>query len=337
MSERILIVRLSALGDTALTLPLLWLLRERLPEAFIGWVVEEKAASLLQGLPGLDRLHVWPQKQKNLRGAWKLAQELRATGYQHALDVQGLTKSAILPLLARIPHRVGLRRAPMESRELAPIFNNHLITPPPELTHVSLRVRHLAQGLNLQPPYPAIEQLPPMYVDPKILQEMRDWWSAAVGGRGLVFGVGTSWPTKIWPAEHMAHVIRAARARGWKTVVTWGPNEEDKLPDWHRLFGDEVIWSPRTGSVQQMAALLACAGGYAGPDSAPLHIAWLLKKPTFSWFGPSDPRRCAPVGAGNAFIAAHAPTRQREGDMLWCLQPERVLTDFLPWLDAIPC
>ncbi len=337
MTERILIVRLSALGDTALTLPLLQLLRARKPDAFIGWVVEEKASSLLQGLPGIDRLHIWPQKEKNLRGAWKIAQEIRSVGYHHSLDAQGLTKSSVLPLLAGIPHRIGLKRAPLESRELAPLFNNTLIAPPRELSQISLRTRYLAQGLDIQPPYPDLQHTQCLQPNPQLLKEMRQWWETSVNGRGLVFGVGTSWQTKIWPPEHMAHAVHAARARGWKTVVTWGPDEEDKLPEWKTLFGDEVIWSPRTTSVQQLVSLLNCAQAYAGPDSAPLHIAWLLGKPTFSWFGPSDPARCAPVGDCCHYIAAHPPTRQRKGDMLWCLQPATVLAEFLPWLDGIRC
>lgn len=334
MSERILIVRLSALGDTALTLPLLQVLRERLPDAFIGWVVEEKAASLLRGLPGIDRLHIWKQHEKSLRGAWRFSRELKAVGYTYALDAQGLTKSALLPLLAGIPRRIGFRRAPLEAREFAPFFNNKLISPPAELTHITLRTQYLAQGLGLQPPYvdPAEGGCLPVQAAGCML----DWWRDKIGSsRAIVFGVGTSWMTKIWPVEHMAHAVRAAQTRGWKTVVTWGPDEEKKLPEWQKFFGDGVIWSPRTTSVGELAALLNCAQAYAGPDSAPLHIAWLLGKPTFSWFGPSDAARGAPVGKHQRHIIAYPPTRQRKGEMLWSLEPTTVLAEFLPWLEAL--
>lgn len=331
-STRFLIVRLSALGDAALTLPLFFTLRERFPQAFIGWVIEEKAASLLHEMPGLDRLHIWKKTEKNLGGAWHLAQKIRAERYDCALDAQGLTKSAILPFLAGIKKRVGFRRAPLEARELSPLLNNTLISPPPELTHISLRSQYLAQGLGVQPPYSLTRKLP---LQPPAAALMNRWRAENLDPTRpvLLLGVGTSWVTKIWPVEHMAHIVRAAEERGWQTVVTWGPDEEEKLVGWRAILGPKVIWSPRTASVAELAALLDLATAYAGPDSAPLHLAWLLGKPTFSWFGPSDSARGAPPGPRDVHIVAHPPTRQRHGEMLWSLLPEIVLPPFLSWLE----
>lgn len=330
MPERFLIVRLSALGDTALTLPLLFTLRRRFPQAHIGWVVEEKSASLLQGLPGIDRLHIWRMSEKTLAGAWRLAREIRAEKYDCAFDAQGLTKSAIIPFLARINKRVGFRRAPLEARELAPLLNNRLVSAPAELTHIALRTQYLAQGAGIEPPYPPELRLP---LQEDALHSMRDWWAENVpAGKTIIYGVGTSWPTKIWPVEHMAHLLAAARERGWQAVVTWGPDEQEKLPQWREILGQSVLWSPPTKSVSELAALLSLGQAYAGPDSAPLHLAWLLGKPTFSWFGPSDSKRGAPVGATHRHIVAHPPTRQRHGDMLWCLSPQTVLPEFIEWL-----
>lgn len=331
-APRILITRLSALGDTALTLPLLATIKKNLPSAYIGWAVEEKSRSLLENHPSIDKLHIWKMKEKNLRGAWRLGREIAAQNYDIALDAQGLTKSALLPLLAGIRKRVGFARRPLEARELSPTFNNKHISPPEELTHIALRTQYLAQALDINPPYSIEPNC--LSIDPTALSEMRQWWqeNELSGKKTIIFGVGTSWVTKIWPVEHMSHVIRHAQQCGYQAIVTWGPDEESKLPQWRKAMGDDVLWSPRTKSVAQLVALLSLCDAYAGPDSAPLHIAWLHGKPTFSWFGPSDSFRGAPVGENQSHIVAYPATRQKHGDMMWDLLPETVIPKFQPWL-----
>lgn len=126
---RILIVRLSALGDVIHALPVLAALRARLPAAFIGWVVEEKpAAPLLAGHPLIDKLFVVPRRWlKSPRAVAKLRRELRAENFDVALDIQGLAKSAVAARLSGAPGRIGLARP--DARELAPFLNNLLVVP----------------------------------------------------------------------------------------------------------------------------------------------------------------------------------------------------------------
>lgn len=329
---RILIVRLSALGDAVLTLPLYFCLRDYFPDAFIGWAIEERNAGLLEAVPGIDRVHRWPAAAKNLRGAWALAREIKEEKYDVALDAQGLTKSAALPFLAGVRRRVGFRRAPLEARELAPLLNNCLVSPPAEVTHIAARSQYLALPLGVQPREGAGRaRLSPSAAATRPVDE---WRAANADGRPiLLFGVGTSWETKIWPPEHMRHVVAAAVARGYQPVVTWGPDEEAKLPAWREVFGPEVVWGPRTRSVAELIALVGAASRYAGPDSAPLHLAWLLGKPTFSWFGPSSAPRGAPTGPAHRHVVAFPPNRQRHGEPMWGLKPETVLPEFNAWLD----
>ncbi len=334
MSKRILIIRLSALGDTALTLPLLSTIRQNLPDAHIGWVVEEKSCSLLKNHPLIDKLHIWKMSEKSLGGAWRMARELSAENYDISFDAQGLTKSAALAVLAGIKTRVGFKRRALEARELSPTFNNRLIAPPDEITHISLRSQYLAQALGINPPYTLPGNC--IAVDPEALSEMKKWWqdNFTEGQKVMIFGVGTSWETKIWPVEHMAHVVREAQSKGYKAVVTWGPDEEGKLPKWRESLGENVIWSPRTKSVAELVALISLCDAYAGPDSAPLHIAWLQGKPTFSWFGPSDSFRGAPVGENQSHIVAFPATRQRHGEQMWTLSPDTVMPEFKKWLEG---
>ncbi len=330
MGKKILIARLSALGDTVLTLPLLFTIRGAFPDAYIGWVVEEVASSLLKDIPEIDRLHIVKKEDKSVFGYYCIGRQISKEGYDYVLDAQGLTKSALIGFFAGIKRRIGFVRAPLEARELAPLLNNCLVSPPRELTHIALRSQYLARGLGIEPPYTIAKRLP---LAAPALQRMQEWWEEnKLGRKVIVFGVGTSWVTKIWPVEYMQTLSYYARSTGYKVVVTWGPSEKQSLGQWREIFGEGVLWSPETRSVSELAALISLGACYAGPDSAPLHIAWLLGKPTFSWFGPSCSERGAPPEEYDSHIIAHPPTRERKGEMMWGLKPEVVLPKFQEWL-----
>lgn len=335
-APRILIVRLSALGDTALTLPLLFALREALPGALIGWVVGEGAAPLLEGLAELDRRHLWRDRDRSLRGLFGLAREIRQVGYQVALDPQGLSVSALLPFLARIPERVGFAPGLLESRELAPLFTNRPMRVPKTVTHLAQRTLYLATALGLGPPGHPKARLPRVQAAETRIEA---WWrDQGLRERTLIFGLGAGWPTRVWPAEQVRVLTQAATRRGYRCLMLWGPAEQSRLGGWRDIFGREVVWAPQT-DVPEMLALLRRGWAYAGPDSAPLHLAWLLGKPTFGWFGASDPARTAPLGAYHRYLA-RGPHHWRR----WGLRPHPlgsvaasdVVPSFLEWLGSLP-
>jgi heptosyltransferase I len=332
MYKRILIVRLSALGDTALTLPLLFALREAIPNAHMGWVVGEAAAPLLENLPQLNRIHIWEKSTRNPLDMWRLIKEIRAEAYEVSIDPQGLTRSSILPYFAGIAKRVGFAPAPLEGRELAPLFTNLTVSPPAELTHVSARNLFLGRSLGLDMPTHMQVQFP--HNEPADLRMERWWEENALTPRTIVFGIGAGWPTKMWSVEEIAVLIQEAENEGYRCVILWGPKEKDRIWEWRTLLKNKVLWAPPT-DIHEMIALLRLCNRYAGPDSAALHLAWLLGKPTFSWFGASDPVRCAPPGEIHSFIARGPHTFHRKkffASGLHTLRGEEVLGTFAGWL-----
>src|SRR5262245_52562197 len=137
-ASRILIVRLSAMGDVVHVLPMLAALRAALPDARIGWLVEERAASLLEGHPQLDRVWIWPRKRITellrrgrvfaaLRVVRDFTRELRAARYEVAIDAQGNARSAALAWLSGAPRRIGL--AYRYAREGAGFFYTDRVVP----------------------------------------------------------------------------------------------------------------------------------------------------------------------------------------------------------------
>ncbi len=302
---RILIVRLSALGDTALTLPLLAILRQTFPHAHIGWLVGQGAAPLLEGIPELDEIHVFHNADKSFRGYLHKAKVLKGFRYDIAIDTQGLTKSALLPWLAGIKQRIGFRRAPLDARELAPLLNNKLVSPPKSETNVAMRMAWLASALNITPSTP----LPPITIpiNRESMHMIDTWWNEKnLADNVIIFGIGAGWSTKIWNVHEMAALTKHAKKQGLQPVILWGPPEKEKLSEWQTILGDSAIFAPPT-NIHEMLALIAKSRALCGPDSASLHFAWLLQKPTLSWFGPSDPARCAPPVTDQNVVIAMPP------------------------------
>ncbi|MBW1789995.1 MAG: hypothetical protein JRK53_25830 [Deltaproteobacteria bacterium] len=268
----------------------------------------------------------------NVSGLMRTAGEIRSQGYEISLDPQGLTISALFPLIARIPHRAGFSRGFMDARELAPFFTNRKVKPPGTLIHITARTLYLGKALGLDMP----EDMPaPLPADPPADEKIDRWLGdAGIASRVIVFGIGTGWRTRFWPVPQIAKIMKAARGHGYACVVLWGPHETDQMEEWKGMLKDTAVWAPAT-DISEMIALLRRCERYAGPDSAPLHLAALLEKPTFSWYGSTDPARTAPRGPRHARVARGPHNWRRKrifSTGLEKLSAEEVLPGFMDWL-----
>ena len=151
--EKILIVRLSSLGDILHAIPAFQSLRAAFPHAEIDWLVEERMKFLLVGLPGLHQLMVLDTRPLRSRpwnmAAWRdcsrLIRKLRARHYDVALDFQGLLKTALLTFLAGARVRMGFSRSLVRERP-AHWFYHREVTPPSTQAHVARLNQELARA-----------------------------------------------------------------------------------------------------------------------------------------------------------------------------------------------
>jgi heptosyltransferase-1 len=321
---RILIIRLSALGDIIHALPLLAALRERWPGAFVGWLVEPAGAPLLEGHPLLNALHVVPKKElktqtwRALRGpARELLNEIKARHYDVAIDAQGLTKSAAWGWLAGIPRRIVLARP--DARELAPLLATETVQPHPEALHVVERNLELLRPLGIEPPRPA--------VFPVHLPETARARAATVLGDDptplAVLACGAGWATKRWPPERFGRLARVlAERHGCRVALSWGPGEQPLVaealraaqagaPDFDAAAlpaGPGVHALPGV-SFLELGAVIARARLVVGGDTGPTHLAAALGVPTVAMMGPLDARRNGPYGPLATTIQHAVPRR----------------------------
>ena len=204
---RILITRLSAVGDCIHTMPLVGALRRQHPQAYIAWIVQRSASSLLEGYPGLDRVIVVARDWlRSPAGILRLRRELRAQRFDVSLDPQGLTKSAALGWLSGAPRRIGFT-AP-QGRELSLWLNNEQVEPTTE--HVVDRYLQLLRPLGVPETIEARFELP--LRDHAVIDELIRNTQLSEGF--AVLNPGAGWDSKLWPARRFGQLCAA-----WASVI----------------------------------------------------------------------------------------------------------------------
>ncbi len=314
-SPRILMVRLSAIGDCLHAIPVLSALREKNPQACIGWAVEEASHALLEGHPHVDRFHIFPRrifKRRTGTLAERLGQlndfrrEVRDAKYDVALDLQGLMKSGLVTWWSGAARRIGF--AGDESREFNRFFCTTRVRPPAEAVHVVEKNLALLQPLGIAMPRQ------PKWVMPDYGSELAELepFLAEIGvgrqeGRKnfVLVNPGATWETKRWPPERFGEVARGLVERhGLAVVATWADDDEKRAAETIvNIAAASAYLAPPT-NLRQLAALTSQAHLFVGNDTGPLHLAVALGVPCVSVFGASDPLRNGPYGTAHRIQAA---------------------------------
>jgi heptosyltransferase-1 len=301
---KILIVKISALGDVAHALPAALYLRNRLPEARIDWLVEETFAPLLEPLPYLD--HILPiniravrrrHSFRELKRLWKGLRQIRAIGYDYVFDLQGNIKSAFYTLASGAPQRFGFDRTSV--REWPNLLATNRRVPLEGSTcHVSDRSLAVVMAAFPGGEIPSFGQC--LRADPAATADVHEWLQengAGPGAKVVVCHPGTTWKTKMWSCQRWSELLGCFHDReDIHFVLTWGSSEEKELVEQIRREsgGHPLLW--RGGTIPELVALLELADLTVGGDTGPVHMAAALNRPTVSLFRATDARRNAPRG-----------------------------------------
>ncbi len=303
-AQRILFVRLSALGDVINTLPALDALRRGRPQAHIGYLVEDRAYDLIRHHPCVDQVHLYPRKRwvtmfrqpaqwlQVLREIRHFVAELRGTRYEVALNFQSNLKGALMCLLSGAPRRLGF--GPENSKERSHLFNHENIRPAGgELINRVEKFIALAAAVGAEPAG-AQYRLPEA---PEGRSKVRHWLQKQALQRFIALHPGTSdfGAQKRWAPERFAAVAaQLGRAHQLPVVVTWGPGEKPLAEQIAAASEGQARIAMETANVLELAELIRAATLFIGCDSGPLHLASAVGTPSVALFGPKDPRTYAP-------------------------------------------
>ena len=305
--ERILLVRLSALGDVAQCLPALASLRASRPDAQIGWLVEDRNAGLLERHPHVDRLFVFGRRaaaagaMAGLREVRRLRAELRAWRADVAVDLQGNLKSGFLTRLSGARRRIGLPHG--EAREGAHLFVTETVPAATGAEHRAERAMRLVRAVGATTAAPAAL--------PEIAALARTNVGAALAALGvergryvlLVPGTSDFGAFKRWPAARFGQLAaRLRRERGLPVLVAWGPGQRELAEGVVQAAEGAARLAPATSGLHELLALLSGAAAVIGADSGPLALSSIAGVPSVVLFGPKDPAVYAPRGPATEVV-----------------------------------
>ncbi|MDR2199265.1 MAG: glycosyltransferase family 9 protein [Deltaproteobacteria bacterium] len=295
--EKVLIVRLSAVGDTVQTLKLGAGVRKLFPKVRLGWAVEEESSPFIVENPLLDWwLVVRKGFLKSPSRLWELKKDLRKQEINLAFDPQSLTKSAVLAFLSGAPRRAGFARG--QGRELAPFLNNILARP--KSRRVSERYLELLEAVK-PGSLAALRDDDPEIPLPKLTGRDQDLLEGFLSREALkphgylLFAPGASLPAKRWPLERYAALGRGLFLKTGEPAVLLGHGDLQREALRPLLKKEGLILAPDLGLLG-VAELIRRSRLTLGSDSFPGHLADALKVPAVMLFAISDPFRAGPRG-----------------------------------------
>jgi heptosyltransferase-1 len=317
--DRILIVRLSSLGDVMHTLPAAALLRAAFPGATIGWLIEERWAELLCTLPTprfgarspqrplVDAVHTvnlkrWRSALLSSHTWERIAaglSDLRAVGYQVAIDLQGAVRSAILARWSGAPMIFGAAQ-PREN-VASMIYTRKIMA---QRAHVVERYCELAEAVTGQRrPIPNVT-LPS---DPLAEQAVNHRLRKLGIQDFAILNPGAGWGAKQWPIERYGELAKMLAVNGMQSIINYGPGEEALAKT-----AESASHGTARGlsfPIGELVALMRRTRLFIGGDTGPMHLAAALRVPVVALFGPTDPARNGPFATHSIVLRSRkSPT-----------------------------
>ncbi len=277
--KRILVIKLSSLGDIAHALPAVRALKERTGAA-IDWVVQPEYAPLLACCPDVDRTIGFPRRDF-AGGFLPFLRELRREKYDAIVDLQGLMKSALAARLARGKRRVG----PAWAREGAPRFYH--AQPPKGEGSRRHAVDELMDVVNLMAPGTGKAPQPRL--------DFPEAESDGTPGPHVAFAPFSRWKTKDWPIERFAELgRRMATEMGCRIRIVGGRDDEAQGEGLARKIGEGARNLCGKTDLPGLCSLLKGMDLLVTVDSGPMHWADAMGIPLVAIFGATDPLRTGP-------------------------------------------
>ncbi len=320
---KILVIRLSAIGDTIHSLPVAAAIKRRLPDAHIGWVVEPMSAPLVTNNPAVDEVFILPRKEwiKKLASPlnWgNIAHEagvfwsdIRSKNYDVVLDMQGLLKSALCTVASGAPKRIGFSH----TREGAGMFLTDKVevgnyfAPDRHIVRVNLEIAsYLFRTLGLSP---AIADEEIEFPLPVVPETSRQRVNDLLRGQSNVAVLlpGTTWSSKIWPKEKWIDLALQLGDTGMPLILAGGPSEKktnSEIADSLKSGGIQVLDITGETSLLDLIALYQKSRLVIGLDSGPMHLAAAVGVPkVVGIFGATPYRRLEPLGSQSRAVSLH--------------------------------
>jgi lipopolysaccharide heptosyltransferase II len=294
--DKILIVKLSAIGDVLMATPVPRALKERLPQSRITWLVEEKSRAVVEGNPYVDETLTLPRERwqrmmshgghlKALAEFAGFVKDLRARRFDLAIDLQNLFRSGLMTALSGAPYRIGRS----DGREFSRLFVTHPVESQKNYVRASESNLELLRPLGIKPSsYDLILSVSP---------EEEDWAERFLADEGIsskhpiaTLAPATTWRNKHWTEEGFAAVSdRLYRERKLTSVLLGSPADIPMMERIASQCAHAPILAAGKASYKQSAALVRRSRILITVDTGLARVGLAMKTPTIALFGPTNP------------------------------------------------
>lgn len=337
--NRILIIRLSAIGDVLHSTTVAHNLKLRFPDCHISWLASPPASELLSGNPDIDQVLVWDRREMdqamaslNLPRAIgclrRAAQLLRPHHFDIVLDIQCLFLTGLLARLSGVPRRIGIH----ERHEGNHFFMTEL-GPNIREPHKIRRYMTALQPLGVED-YLHFEPGLVLRLPSALDGFANDFWQqhGIDPARPLLMvNVRTTWPDKNWPPKNFG-IALGKLPNAVQIVFCGAPKDTPFIEEAQKTAGRPTLSIAGETSLLELAALLKSASLLLTGDTGPLYLAEAVGTPTLSLWGPTHPNIYGPLTPGHSFVltphgcAACCKTkcRHRTNACMNAIRPETV-------------
>ncbi len=286
---RVLIVKVSSLGDIIHTLPAVTDAYRAHKDLVFDWVVEENFAEVPSWHPAVENvipvaIRRWRRSliKTYLNHEFRtFKKSLQGVHYDLVIDAQGLIKSGMISRISK-GLTVGLSNRTIRE-PMATLFYNKVYSVP-WTEHAVDRVRELFSRA-LQYEYDK------EHIDYGIdLSKIQGMSSTKKYGdeKTLVFLHGTTWSTKHWPEHYWRELANIATRDGYRVLLPWGDEREKERAVFIAADNSLVTILDRE-TLSGLAHHIQRSEGVIAVDTGLGHMAAALSKPTISLYGPTDP------------------------------------------------
>ena len=280
---KIVIVKLSALGDIIHAMIVLQFIKKYHQEAMIDWVVEEGFIGVLENNPHINQIHkVNLQKAKKSKSLYLLWKELRKIckfgKYDLVIDMQGLVKSALVARM--IPSIITLGFDQSSLREsLAAKFYNQTYKIDYAENIIKRNIALVSRALELP-----IDQEDILNKQPFLYSSQKYTFNTISNTKkNIALVPGASYLSKCYPVEKMAELTTQIDAN---FLIIWGDEKEKVMSDKIKSLSPKVYVCEKL-SIDSLISLITQVDLVIGSDTGTTHMAWALNVPSITLFGPT--------------------------------------------------
>ena len=284
---KIVIIKLSAMGDIVHSMVALEFIKKRLPNITIDWVVEESFKAILDNNPNIDniltlKLKSIKKNKKNIFNEIKKVKNYSKNRYDIVIDAQGLIKSAITAKLisSKNSNIVGFSKNSIRESIASKFYHKHIDIDYSANT-IDRNIKVICGALDIEvTPQEIIDKSRFLFFKPQFTQ-------IDFNSKYNIFVIGSTWESRNYPKEKFLEIANRLKIT---TYISWGSEDEYQKALWLEDNSQYIKALPKI-NLNELKEIIYYSNLLIGNDTGPTHIAWGLNSASITIFGPTPINR----------------------------------------------